>query len=112
MAAATGRVASRLMVTLSEVVPPPLVAVQVKVWPVVSDVMEAESQPLVELIPDSVSVTFHDRLTSLLYQSLLPSVPLTIGATMGGVMSAVATVSRTVAGALGDWPSWTTNEKA
>ena len=82
-----GAVASRLMVTLAEAMPPAEVAEQVKVTPAVSEVTFWFPQPVV-VTADSASVTAQDTVTSDTYQPLLPSVPLTVGVTMGGVESA------------------------
>jgi hypothetical protein len=84
---AFGAVASRLIVTETELVPPPLVAEHVKVVPAVSDVTVAGSHPVVLETVDSGSVTVHVTLTSLTYQPLLPSVPLTFGVITGAVPS-------------------------
>src|SRR5919106_595741 len=82
-----GLVASRLIVTDFEAVPPALVASQVSVVPAVSALIVVESQPLVEEIADSLSTTVHETVTLLVYQSLLPRVPLTLGEMTGGVVS-------------------------
>ena len=82
-----GAVASRLMVTEAESVPPPLVAVQVSVVPGVSLETVVGSQPDEDVIGDSPSTTDHDTVTSLVYQPLLPSVPTTVGVMTGGVES-------------------------
>src|SRR5688572_3752799 len=71
-----GAVASRLMVTDCELVPPALVAEHVNVMPVVSVVRVVKPQPVDELIEDSGSSTVHNRFTLLVYQSLFPSVPV------------------------------------
>jgi len=57
MVGSEGGVVSRLMVTEFELVPPALVAVQVKVRPTVSVVTVVGSQPLLEEMGDSGSVT-------------------------------------------------------
>ena len=82
-----GAVASRLIVTDWDEVPPALVAVQVSVVPVVSLVIVVEPHPELELIGDSLSMTVHETLTSLTYQPLFPSVPTTPGVMIGGVES-------------------------
>ncbi len=46
---------------------------------------------------DSASVTVHDTCTSLVYQPLLPDVPVTVGVMTGGVVSATMTVRVAVA---------------
>lgn len=45
-------------------------------------------QPLDDEIEDSLSTTVHETPTLLVYQPLLPSVPLTLGVMTGGVASA------------------------
>lgn len=82
-----GAVASRLMVTDCEFVPPALVALQMRVRPAVSELMVVDSHPVVEVIVDSGSDTVQLTVTSLTYQPLLPSVPLTLGVITGGVVS-------------------------
>src|SRR5215216_2155255 len=82
-----GAVASRLIVTDCELVPPALVAVQVRVVPAVSALIVVEPQPLLEEIADSLSVTDQETVTSLVYQPLLPCVPTTLGVITGGVLS-------------------------
>ena len=76
-----------MIVTDSEAVPPALVAVQVRVVPVVSLVIVVGPQPDDDEIADSLSTTVHVTVTSLVYQPLFPSVPLTFGVTTGGVES-------------------------
>jgi hypothetical protein len=73
-----GGVASRLMVTDTELVPPALVAVQVSVTPVVSESIVVDSHPLVEVTLDSGSVTVQLTVTSLTYQPFAPGKPLTV----------------------------------
>jgi hypothetical protein len=85
-----GAVASRLIVTDWEAVPPALVAVHVSVVPVVSDVIVVEPQPDEDEIAESGSVTVQLTVTLLVYQPLFPSVPLTLGVITGGVLSAGA----------------------
>ena len=82
-----GAVTSRLMVTDCSFVPPALVAEQVRVAPVVSEVIVVGPQSLVFVTVDSASVTVQLTSTSLTYQPLLPSVPLTFGVITGGVVS-------------------------
>src|SRR5690606_21270090 len=82
-----GAVASRLIVTVSDAVPPALLAVQVSVTPSVSAVMVAASQPSSIVTADSSSVTVHVTVTSLVYQPSLPSVPVIVGVMTGGVAS-------------------------
>jgi hypothetical protein len=62
------------MVTDSLLVPPALVAVQVRVVPVVSVLRVDESQPSWLLMSDSSSVTLQLIPTLLVYQSLSPKV--------------------------------------
>jgi hypothetical protein len=75
LALTIGAVASRLIVTDCELVPPALVAVQVRVVPAVSVLIVVVLQPLVEVIADSGSVTVQLTVTLLTYQPLLPRVP-------------------------------------
>lgn len=82
-----GGVASRLIVTDAVAVPPPRVAEQVSVVPLVSVVMLVASQPVVDEIADSLSTTVHVTEMSLTYQSALPGVPVTVGVMTGGVAS-------------------------
>ena len=72
-----GAVASLFIVTEFEAVPPALVAVHVRVVPAVSVVIVEGSQPDVEVIVDSASVTVQATPTSLAYQSLASRVPVT-----------------------------------
>ena len=88
----TGVVASRLMVMLLEAVPPALVAWQVNVRPAVSVDTVWGPQPICVVTLDSLSTTDHVRLTVLLYQPLLPEVPLTVGVRTGGVVSGILMV--------------------
>ena len=86
--ATMGLVASRLMVTGSLVlVPPPLVAEQVKVTPFVSAVMFCVLQPVWLVTGDSGSLTVQVRVTLSIYQSLVPFDPVTVGVITGGVLS-------------------------
>src|SRR4051812_24107196 len=85
--ASAGAVASRLMVTdTGPVVPPALVARQARVVPAVSALMVVGPQPADESMADSGSVTVQLTLTSLVYQPLLPSVPVMMGAITGAVV--------------------------
>jgi hypothetical protein len=76
------------MVTDLLLLPPLLVAEQVKVVPEVSAVTEIAPHPFVALTTDSASVTVQVKFTSLVYQPLLPSVPVIDGVITGGVVSA------------------------
>src|SRR5262245_7959002 len=89
LGASVGAVASRLIVMLWLLLSPALVAVQVKVVPLarVSALRVIGSQPLWLVMVDSVSLTLQVRCTSLVYQPLLPSVPVTLGVMIGGVLS-------------------------
>jgi hypothetical protein len=82
-----GAVASRVMVTDRELVPPALVAEQVNVVPEVSAVTDDGLQPVEDVIADSGSVTDQVKLTLLVYQLLFPKVPVTVGVITGGVES-------------------------
>jgi hypothetical protein len=85
---AVGAVASRLIVTDCDAVPPALVALQVSVVPAVSAVIVMGPQPLVLVTVLSGSVTVQDKSTSLTYQPLLvPAVPVITGVITGGVPS-------------------------
>ena len=64
-----------------------------KVVPAVSLVTLAASQPLLALMADSASTTLQVTETLLVYQPLLPSVPLTVGVITGGVVSGAGTTS-------------------
>jgi hypothetical protein len=89
-----GTVASRLIVTDCELVPPALVAEQVNVVALVSDVIVVVPQPVCDETVESGSVTVQLTVTSLVYQPLFPSVPVTLGVITGGVVSVgPATVS-------------------
>ena len=91
--------ASLLIVTELEAVPPALVAVHVRVVPAVSELVVDGLQPEVEVIVDSESVTVQVTVTSPMYHPLLPSVPVTTWAITGGVVSGgVRTWSVNVAG--------------
>src|SRR5919204_6965806 len=87
VALTAGGVLSSFKVLLTVVVPPSLVAEQVSVVPVVSAVSVIASQPLVERITDSGSVTDQFTVTLLVYQPFEPSVPVMTGVTTGGVGS-------------------------
>src|SRR5215467_10086057 len=83
----SGGVLSILTVTEVDVDrPAPFVAEQVSVTPVVSAVSVVDVQPDEDAIPDSGSVTFQVTPTLLLYQPLLPNVPVICGVIMGGVV--------------------------
>ena len=82
-----GAVLSALIVLLTVVVPPSLDAEHVNVTPVVSDVIVVASQPLVDRITDSGSTTVQLRVTFVVYQPFVPSVPKMTGLTCGGVGS-------------------------
>ena len=88
----TGAVASLLIVTDSEVVPPALTAEQVYSRSDWSTVMEMEPQPDGVTV-DWSSVTIQLRFTSLVYQPLLPSVPDTRGVIIGADGSTMEYVS-------------------
>jgi len=88
-----GGVASLLMVTELEDVPPPLVALQVRVVPVVSVEIVVGSHPLDEEMALSGSETVQLTLTFETYQPLLPIVPETWGVILGGVLSAAMIVT-------------------
>ena len=85
----TGAVASRLTVTLNGELATlsPFVAVQVNATPAVSAFTSWLSHPLLDKMPDSGSTVVQETVTSLVYQPLLPSVPVTCGVTTGGVGS-------------------------
>jgi hypothetical protein len=85
-----GGVVSRLMVTLWVVVPPALVAEQVKVCPVVSVVTDAGPQPVWLVIGATASVTFQVTVTLPVCQPLVPSVPATLGEMFGPEDSKIA----------------------
>ena len=84
--AIVGLVASRLMTTLFEAVPPLLVAEQVIVTPVVSAVTLVTGQAG-EVMADSASATDQVTFTLLMYQPFLPSLPVMVGVITGGVVS-------------------------
>ena len=84
---ADGPVLSSLIVTEFELVPPALVAVQVRVVPVVSAVSVVALHPEEEVMADSGSLTVQLTFTLLVYQPLLPAVPVTLGVMTGGVVS-------------------------
>src|SRR3954447_18278857 len=78
-----GGTVSRLRVIDLLAVPPDDVAVHVSVWPFVSAMIVVGSQPSLESIGDSASVTLQLTDTSERYQPLL-AVPATFGLTTGG----------------------------
>jgi hypothetical protein len=86
-AVTVGAVLSTLIVLVTVVVPPSLDAEQVKVWAVVSELIVAASQPLVERITDSGSTTVQFSVAFVVYQLFAPSVPKMTGVTCGGVGS-------------------------
>ena len=57
----------------------------------VSVVTVAASQPVLELIADSASITDQETATSLVYQPFAPCVPVTFGVMEGAVGSVVVT---------------------
>jgi hypothetical protein len=79
-----GAVASLLIVMEADAVPEALVAVQVNVRPLVSDVIVRAAQPDCEVILVA-EVTVQVRDTSLVYQPLLPRVPPTTGVIRGAL---------------------------
>ena len=84
---AVGGVASRLIVTEFEVLPPALVALQVKVVPEVSALTLAAPHPDIDVTLESGSVTIHPTLTFPTYQPFAPRDPVTLGVMTGGVLS-------------------------
>jgi hypothetical protein len=83
-----GLVASRLTVTDWEALLPALsVAEHVNVVPVVSLVTDVAAHPVVVATPEPVSEVAQLTCTSLVYQLFVPSVPVTVGVTVGGVLS-------------------------
>src|SRR5438046_5849278 len=80
-----GGVASRLILTDFDVVPPLLVAVQVNVVPALSSVTCRVSQPVLASTPVCGSLTSQRTVTSLVYQPSRPGVPSTCDITTGGV---------------------------
>ena len=88
----TGALASRLMVTLRVVVPPSELAEQVKTVPLlfVDSVLSAHAA---DVMADSPSAAVHFTVTSPVYQPFLPSVPVTVYATAGGVLSRTTMVA-------------------
>ena len=87
MAVASGAVASRLIVTLSDAVPPADVASQVRVVPAVSVETVVAPQPVVEVTAEPSSVTVQVTSTSLTNQPLSPIGPATSTVIVGGVSS-------------------------
>src|SRR5207302_8239386 len=85
-----GDVASRLMTTLLDAVPPALIAWQVSVSPAVSLETVVGRHPAVAVIADSASATVQLALALPKYQPLLPSTPLTLEPITGGVLSTIA----------------------
>jgi hypothetical protein len=76
-------------------VPPALVAQQVSVSPAVSVLIVVESQPIMEVMADSGSLTLQLTVTSLTYQSLVPRVPTMLGVMTGGVGSTTVKIAAT-----------------
>src|SRR5579859_4483159 len=72
--------------------PAPLVAEQVYVVPFVSVVRVIVAQPVLLEMPDSVSITLQETLTSLTYQPLLPGVPAITGVMTGAVVSTLIVI--------------------
>jgi hypothetical protein len=97
-AVTVGAVLSALIVLVTVDVPPSLVAEHVKVAPVVSDAIVVASQPLVDRITDSGSTTVQFRVTLVVYQPFVPSVPKMTGVTCGGVGSSAVFGSPTAPG--------------
>ncbi len=89
--AASGGLASRLMVTLSVLLPPPLVAEQVKVVPAVSATAATLEHPVVDEIADSGSVTDQSIDTSPVYHPVASGEPPIVRTIAGGVTSAGST---------------------
>src|SRR4051812_9202956 len=87
----------RIKTGTDRVVPTPFVAVHVSVTPFVSVVKFVVVQPLLLAIPDSGSLTIQLTVTLLMNHSLLPSVPVIIGATTGGVLSTTGGVGYAIA---------------
>src|SRR5438046_1779821 len=81
---------SILMVTELVLVPPALVAVHVRVVPVVFELSRVVPQPLVEETGEPPSVTFQLTTTSLRNQPLVPRTPFTAAVMKGGVVSATS----------------------
>ena len=67
--------------------PAPFVAEHCSVTPAVSAVRLVVAQPEDDAIPDSGSLTIQLTVTLLVYQPLLPKVPVISGAMIGGVVS-------------------------
>jgi hypothetical protein len=84
----TGAVLSIFTVTGAELdKPASFAAEQSKVVPVVSDVSEVATHPVLVTGVEMSSVTVQLTETSLVYQPLLPAVPTTLGVTTSGVAS-------------------------
>src|SRR5207253_469791 len=88
-AEAVGAVLSSLILTDPELVPPALVAVQVKVVPEVSVVWVTVTHPLLEEIEDSGSVTDQVMVGLLLFQPAALGTGETLAEITGGVLSAI-----------------------
>src|ERR1700720_1493766 len=82
--------------------PTPFVARHVNVAPAVSAVSVVGVQPEEDAIPDSGSVTFQLTPTLLVYQPLLPNVPVICGTMTGGVVSPPPWTTTVPASAAGD----------
>src|SRR5438094_40571 len=78
---------SILMVTELVLAPPALVAVHVRVVPVVFELRRVVPQPLLDEIGEPLSETFQLTTTSLWNQPLVPRTPLTAAVMNGGVVS-------------------------
>src|SRR5262249_51499878 len=76
--ASVGGVASRLIVTDLLVVPAPDVTLQLNVVPVVSVVTVVFTQPVCDRMFCGAFTICHATCTSLVYQPLLPGVPVTV----------------------------------
>ena len=87
--ATAGAVASRLTVTVSDDEPPVDVAEQVKLAEATSEVTDDETHAG-DVTGVSASLTFHDTVTSDVYQPLSPRVPATSGVITGAVLSSGA----------------------
>jgi len=82
-----GGVVSIFRATESVELPPALCAVQPEVTLAVSDVKLCVPQPESIATAESGSVTDHATMTVLVYQPFVPSVPVTVFVTTGGVVS-------------------------
>ncbi len=92
----SGAVLSILMVIGTERdSPAAFVTEHATVTPAVSAVKVVPVQPTEDVMPDSRSLMSQLTFTSLVYQPLLPNVPVTCGTTFGGVVSPFAWVATT-----------------